>query len=682
MANDGDIAVNPRTGQRLEWQGGAEGGWGTPNIPIGRMGGPPLEPTTEQATQAAAQRQKDTVQPPGGRQEGSATGFGEEAPKGVPILGAAVPTTPAAKRLEEEHPLAAGAARMVGGAAAMAPLAATGAGAAALGMSGPILGRPLASGASGAVMGAADATARGEDPLHGAMVGGATGLGAPVVAGLIGKGIVQPIAEAIGSRMRPPAGPLAGSNPVALKLARDAAKADGLTEEQINAKMIELGPQGFLLDYGPNLENLAGGAAANSGSALTQIKGALGGRVGAARDVIDNALTDVIGPDINVPQYTRFLQSARKKASDPAYEAYRNTQIPMTPELEGVLGRLSKVPGAFSRAKELAGVEDKALVEQFFTPGEANAVSQQAIFNKVPTAEVWDYAKRGLDRIINKHMPWGSEPDRDVVRAYGGLRRDLLNALENHPDPNIGQVYREARQTYAEPSGLLDALEAGQNWHKLHPDEIPYHMADYSALEKRSFLQGVREQLAGKLGGTARGATATREFFLAPDNEKRLARVLDSLEPGQGQAKADQIVAEMERQRQFANTKSGAVDNSKTAARANVTAQMKEASANWAEDALHRLGYSPHVTPLHYVPGIGSLKKSVGEEAADRFKGVLEHTGNLLTTPNPQAAEVAKALLGYIHPGEAAGPGVANTINVLARGAGQEGVKMKQGMAR
>lgn len=682
---EGTIAEDP-SGNRLEWQPGPDGklGWGKPRIAYGKLlgGTMPWNMQAEAARSAGGDLEKDrdalgeASVAAGGLINGvpiigdAIKGGTQRAAAGVRSMQSGMPYEDELKavrdyagRTEAEHPVIKTGAELVGGAAALAPLAATGPGALAMGMRGSVLARPLIAGASNAALGGADAAVRGQDPLQGAMVGGAVGSAAPVVGGIIGKGIVQPIAEAVGMRTRPPAGPLEGYHPAALKLARNSMRADGLTEEEITKKISELGPQGVLLDYGNNLENLAGGAVANSGTALNTIKNTLGARVGAARGNIDKTLTEALGPDVNIPEYTRAIQKQRAEASDPLYEQFRQLRIPMTPELEDIWSTLASPEiGALREAKTLMKAERKKGLDQFFTPGEANETSQAVKFNEVPTPEVWDYAKRGLDAVINRHKPYGSDPDPNKVRVFSNLKREMLDALNNHPDENIGKIYQQARQTYAEPSGVLDALRDGQNWESIHKDELPYVMQNYTPQEQRAFAQGVREKLASKLGGTARGATGTREFFLAPDNEEKLGHLI-------GPDKARSVVEEMERQKQFAQRYSDVAANSKTEARRNASEAIKGASSNWAEELLNRFHYAFPVTPAAYVPGVGTLKKVVGEEAKDRLGQVLDSTGKLLTTPNPQAAEILRALQSYQHPGEGAGPAASDFINILSQSA-------------
>lgn len=85
------------------------------------------------------------------------------------------------------HPIIAPAAQIGGALATTAPLAATAAGARALGLAGETLPAQAAAGAtSGATISAADAALRGEDPVRAAELGGVTGAAAPVVGRAIG----------------------------------------------------------------------------------------------------------------------------------------------------------------------------------------------------------------------------------------------------------------------------------------------------------------------------------------------------------------------------------------------------------------------------------------------------------------------------------------------------------------
>lgn len=105
-----------------------------------------------------------------------------------------------ADKYAEEHPIAAGIQQFVGGTAAMGPVAATGAGARALGLTGGLLQRGAAGLTSGAAIGGADAAARSGGDLGqsgmGAAIGGGVGGLSPFVARVIGAGVNKVMAPA------------------------------------------------------------------------------------------------------------------------------------------------------------------------------------------------------------------------------------------------------------------------------------------------------------------------------------------------------------------------------------------------------------------------------------------------------------------------------------------------------
>jgi hypothetical protein len=101
------------------------------------------------------------------------------------------------KAFEQEHPYAATAANIVGGAAATGALGMTGVGARALGLTGKTLMEMVKGGAkSGAVIGGLDAAVRGGDPAEGAIAGGLGGAAGPLVSRGLGE-IAAPVARVV-----------------------------------------------------------------------------------------------------------------------------------------------------------------------------------------------------------------------------------------------------------------------------------------------------------------------------------------------------------------------------------------------------------------------------------------------------------------------------------------------------
>ncbi|SFO74296.1 hypothetical protein SAMN05216330_104455 [Bradyrhizobium sp. Ghvi] len=131
------------------------------------------------------------------------------------------------RKFETEHPVIDTGAKIAGGAASMAPIAATATGARVLGLVGSSLpAQMLAGGASGAAIGAADAATRGEDITSGAMKGSALGAAGPAVGRTIGK-VVQGVKSAVSP---PPAIPSAED-------LKDAATAGYDALRRMNVKL-------------------------------------------------------------------------------------------------------------------------------------------------------------------------------------------------------------------------------------------------------------------------------------------------------------------------------------------------------------------------------------------------------------------------------------------------------------
>lgn len=628
-----------------------------------------LPEEAEVARQVAAKR----LAGGGTHKEGPATGFIETMPHGIPILGAFIPPTSATEKLEKEHPIATEVSKFAGGAAALGPLGATAIGAKLLGLpgTGTVLSRAGLSGVTGSSLSAADAVAHGHDPKLPAVIGGALGVAAPGVGGMFSTSFSK-LAEIIGEKTGTSStGILAGINPLALKLARSMAKSDGLTEQQIEAEFRRLGPQAFVLDYGPNLTGLASGIHADFGPAKTKIADALGpkGRAGQVRDVADAALTDAFeAKAVNIPKYVEFLEKSRKSGSDPIYEQFKKMNVHPTPELQELLPRL-KAAGAMDEGLHFVEVEGNPALQTFFVGGPQK---------EHPTAEMWDYAKKGLDTVIEKSSPGGSSPNPNRMRVYTGLKKDLLNALENHPDPTIAQVYREARQTYAEPTSIMKAVKEGQNWGAYTRDELDQLLGTYSTMERRAFNQGVRSDLDEMLKGTANGPTRIEKFFEAPMNREKLELVV---RPPQalanqsaeeiahiGEDRSNKLVAEMLRQREFSNRKGKIIDNSETAGRQNAKKMMDEiVSGNWMNRMVDRFAYGLHVTPMKYTPGLGTLKGAAEEDATNRLHSMQDAAANILLKQGPEAQAIIRALTQYVAPGEVSGPLAHGAANLTAR---------------
>jgi hypothetical protein len=391
----------------------------------------------------------------------------------------------------------------------------------ALGMTGG-LGSQVGFGMlSGGAISGADTLARGgstEDALKSAALGGAIGGAAPLVVkgvggvlgGMVGKGV-----------------PKAAQN-----VAR-AMQADEITAPGLQRAMAQMGPDATLMDLGPNLQSLAGGIASVRGPGQKMLRDTITSRAkaGPARVAADVGRT--IGKGQEIGGLTEQIVAAQKAAADPLYAAVRDVPI----KLEGNLKLVASTPlgrQAFKQGIEMAandGVQPGTL-----------------------TIGVLDYAKQALDDIASEAKRLGK----------GNANRQAFNMarlLASEGD-KIAPGYKQAREAFAGPAAVLEAIDEGKATFKadMSPADMQRLMADMTASEKDAFLQGAQTAVADLLGNSANDVAAVRTLLRKPYNEAKLRALI-------GSEATDDLLRAVDRELMFGQTANAVNSNSETARR-------------------------------------------------------------------------------------------------------------------
>lgn len=438
----------------------------------------------------------------------------------------------ASKLYGERHPVWSPVGNLIGGALATAPVAASPLGGLVLGTRGPSVPSRLLQGmAGGSTIGATDAALRGENVPDAAMIGAGAGALGPVVSEGM-RGLVNSGANRIWS----PGGVLSKVQPANIN--RLASVIEGETPASMREGRDRAGPAGMLMDLNTGMTDLAGGLADTPGPQKAIVREALRLRSKGQGDRIEQALTKEIAPRTNIEQFKDFLTETRKAAADPLYEQWRTTQIHPTDKLKELLPRLEKA-GAFDMAEELSGISGEPITKAFFTGGPQK---------RFPTAQSWDYVKRGLDRSIDQAY---SKGDKTLARALVQLRNETVSEIEKAPG---GQVWKQARGEWAERSELLDQVERGHDTllggrTGISADELKAELKGINGPALDARLQGLRAAADEAMGATTRGDTTLRNKILAPNNRAKIevtlaARYGDAV----GKARADRLIKTMEQE--------------------------------------------------------------------------------------------------------------------------------------
>ena len=569
----------------------------------------------------------------------------KEAARGIPIAGAAVSQTPEDTQFQQEHPGVTTGARITGAIAGTAPaiLAAPelfGLGAAGIGV------RSLMGGATNALIGGTDAAVRGQPVAPAALTSAAFGSLVPYGAQVAGYGAGQ-----IGNKIAPlpsdVSSQLSGLNSRALDWAASAAKASGLSEAQIAQKYQELGPNGFVTEYGHNLGKLAQDIHGLPGAGSEEIHSGFTGRAAGAGDRIESIITDAFGPRVNIAELTAQREAARKAATAPLYQQFNSTQVPLTPQLSSILDNPA-VKEALPDAAKLASYESKPFLND----------------QGAPTAQTWDYIKRAMD---DKSRAAGFGTNQS--RIFGNVSKSITEAIDNHPNPNVAGVWKQARQTFSDAKKVDEATQLGQELftRPVRSDELAQTISGMSEPEKQGLLQGARDNITRTFDATARGDTAARNMFLAPENQAKANLIL-------GPEKTQALIQKLEQEKTFADSKNAIIGGSQTGPR-NTTGSVLRPPGNWVDTLREHMISGPITAALK------PLGTMATEDAARAYERSAAQLAPKLMQQGQQGADFARALMQYAQtrPSETINPSTRTLITMLSQGAQRPTQQYMQG---
>jgi hypothetical protein len=302
---------------------------------------------------------------------------------------------------------------------------------------------------------------------------------------------------------------------------------EGETPASIAEAQKKFGPSGMLADVNQATTDLAGGLADIPGPHKQVVREAYRQRAAGQADRIEQSLNRNTVPQVNIANLSKAVEQARATGADPLYEQFRTMAVQPTKEIKALIPRLEKA-GAFDLAEELSGISGNPINRNFFTPGKDKAF---------PTAETWDYVKRGLDRRISQALD-KSKPDKELARELLNLKNEMLTEIDKTP---AGKIWKQARETYADHTELLHQIEEGQKTFSrgTRADELAHELINLSQPEQAARLQGARDAIQQVIDNSVRGDTTARNMLLSKSGRAKLELMF-------GQQRADRLVRDLE----------------------------------------------------------------------------------------------------------------------------------------
>ena len=253
---------------------------------------------------------------------------------------------------------------------------------------------------------------------------------------------------------------------------------------------------------------------------------------------------------------------------------------------------------------------------------------------RTPNMRLLDAGKRGLDKILNSYRDpeTGKLPLNDeTVRTINNLRRAWIDELDR-----INPHYKPARDAYAGPAALLNALYFGERIMKMNPEDVKEMFEGMSSSEQEHFRKGAAQAysdyvkqpnfMGGELGSIAQ--------------EDELTHARERLQPiFRTKAQLDDFMDSVTGWKAIRNAKTAVIGGSPSAAR--LAADAAHGSEKF-RDAAQIVRNLEHTN----VPGIlGSISRLARHFDPKQTKEVKTEIAKILADHNIKLSQIAGEVL-------------------------------------
>lgn len=350
--------------------------------------------------------------------------------------------------------------------------------------------RILSSGATGAAGGAVEGFTRGEGGLEDRL---AEMPWSAALGGFMG-GVLPPVAKGIGAGYNAVASWAAnrGLDAKSINILLDRLKAQGVTPQQAQARIAELGDEAMLADVTPGMQAFTGGTALADIGAGNTIGQRLAQRREGGGDRVRDVLNDAFGPPADPYTVRQTQRDIRSTTGDVYSKTAGEHAVDMAPVADFVQKEILRVGPRGPHGEVLQRIRSIITDDNgnLVTRGDSvhsireqlDMMGEEAVARGMPklAAEI-SKVRRGVDEALKSGVP--------------GMREaDLVNSTS----------FRNQR---AYDEGRTDVLKGGPN--TMTPAQLDARMVQSSDPENLFRAQGVRTEL-DRITGNSRGDPGAR----------------------------------------------------------------------------------------------------------------------------------------------------------------------------
>lgn len=202
------------------------------------------------------------------------------------------------------------------------------------------------------------------------------------------------------------------------------------------------------------------------------------------------------------------LDTAKKTQSKPFYDQIENLSVRVDPELNKLLQAAEKAHGG---AETLARIRQEAPID----------------LSLIKTGD--DVAFNALDKVKQSLYDLGQSAkqsgNRTLGAAYDDLRIKITSKMDDlSPKDAGGSIYKQARNAYAGPAQLSDAVTAGRGAMKTDAIGVAELTKGMTTSELEAFRVGTLQSLRDKVG-TEAGQTSLLKMWKEPATSDKLKEI-------------------------------------------------------------------------------------------------------------------------------------------------------------
>lgn len=438
------------------------------------------------------------------------------------------------------------------------------------------------------------------------------------------------------------AGPLAEVSPQTLDMMKTLLREQGFTPYTLEQRLAEMSPHDYLGELTPSTAVDMSGLGRIPGAHRNELHTSVRQRAAEAPERMNAEFDRAFGATENRAQLQRVMKINRDEAAQPYWQRFRETEIPPTPKIVALMPRL-EAAGALQAANKAMAIEGLPARQGFERLGSSYVRENPMITTggehmpavQVPTASAFQAAKEHLDGMIEHAMsvPGGE----NEARRFTALKNALVTAIDKHPSVDVANMWKSARDVYAEPTAIMKAMKLGERalTSNIHAEELPFMTASFSPAEMRAFNIGMRgrlEDLAGRPGKTENTVINT---VLSPSNQSKIRWAI-------GDQKADGLIGAIEHEQRMHTAPNRLLYNS-------VTAEALNAGKRWQpkEGMLENvtLGDITHPLKSGVKRGADFFFAKRAESKAAAFAKLREEAARIYTLQGPERDAVLRHLL-------------------------------------